>query len=172
MAFIPDNVNVRTNDRERHRGRVPYCRQLMIAALSLVVIATQGCSMENIIKEHERVCGQNMKVIVHDEKLWREYRAQSEAAHQREMRATPPVKWRPLYVSVGEFKIAYGDEKTYFRANIDENKIVRDDLFIMNGDKIVLQIVDFIAYYQSIDGPTSFSCLPLYENLIIGDANQ
>lgn len=67
--------------------------------------------MGNIIEEHERVCRQNMKVIVHDEKLWREYRAQSKAAHQREMRETPPIQWRALYDPVGEFKIAYGQEK-------------------------------------------------------------
>lgn len=125
-----------------------------------------------LIEEHERTCRQNMKVIIHDDELWREYRAQSEAAHEREIQETPPVKWRPLYVSVGEFSIAYGDNKTSARADIDENKIVRDDLFIMKGDKVVTQIVDFIAYYRSIDGATGFNCLPYYKDLIIGEQDQ
>jgi hypothetical protein len=165
MAFTPDNVNFHTYDPERQRRRAPYYQQLMIASLSLIAIATQGCSMENIIEEHERVCKQNMKVIVHDEKLWREYRAQSEAAYQKEILETPPMIGRTYYIPIGEFEVKFGERKTDFRANIPENKIVREDVFIMKGGKIVAQIVDFIAYYKSIDGPTGFNCLHLYKNL-------
>ena len=125
-----------------------------------------------LIEEHERICRKNMEVIVHDEELWREYRAQSAAAHEKEVLETPPVKWRPLYVSVGQFRIAYGDKKTPTRKNIKENSIVRDDVFIMRGDKIVAQIVDFIAYFSSIDGSTGLNCLPYYKNLIIGEADR
>ena len=112
-----------------------------------------------------------MEVIVHDNNLWREYRAESEAAHRRDSEKNPPIKWRTLYSPVGEFKIVYGDNKSFFRPNVD-NKIVRNDVFVVKGDKVVAQIIDYIYQYRSIDGLTSFNCLNLYKDLVIGDVNQ
>lgn len=54
-----------------------------MSAIGLVVIViTQGCSMfGDIIKEHEQICAKNMKVIVHDEDLWKKYKALAEISY-------------------------------------------------------------------------------------------
>ncbi|MBV2150323.1 hypothetical protein N5J77_00565 [Sphingobium yanoikuyae] len=172
MAFISDNANFHTYEAKPHRGRVPYYRQLMIVSISLIAIATQGCSMNNnMIEEHERICKQNMKVIVHDNDLWREYRAQSAAAYQREIQETPPMTGRTYYTPVGDFDTSFGKNKSHFRPNVDD-KIVRDDIFITKGDKVVAQIVDYIYQYRSIDGPTGFNCLKFYKDLSVGGVDQ
>lgn len=138
------------------------------ASLGLMLLASQGCSRSgDLVEEHGRICRQNMKVIVHDEVLWREYRAQSEAAHKREIQQDPPITWRPLYISIGDFTMTFGDNRSRSRPSID-GKIVRNDIFIIKGDKTVVQIVDFLGQYRGIDGVTALNCLGLYENLIIG----
>jgi len=148
-------------------GKYRLSRRLMIASLGLVTFAVQACS-NDMTEEHERVCRQNKKIIVHDAKLWREFRALSEAAHQREVRQTPPIKWRPLYVGVEGFEVYFGNDKTYFRSSADD-KIVRDDLFIMNGKKIVVQIVDYTYSYRVMGTQTGLNCLKYYDELIIGN---
>lgn len=145
-------------------------RRLMVTALTLTICAAQGCS-SSLTKEHEQVCKQNKKIIIHDAELWREYRAQSEATHQRDVRAMPPIKWRTLYDPVGDFKIFYGEEKSYFRPNV-QDKIIRNDIFVMKGKNVAGQIIDYVYQYRSIDGPTGFNCLQLYDDLIIGDADS
>ena len=172
MISISDKISFYTYGSERLRGRLRCSRMLIVVSASLAASIIQGCSMnEKMIAEHERICRQNMKVIVHDDDLWREYRAQSEAAHRREVKENPPIRGRTLYDPVGNFTISYGDEKSYFRPNVND-KILRNDIFVMKGDKVVVQIVDFIAQYRSIDGATSFNCLHFYENLIVGSADQ
>lgn len=138
-----------------------------------------------LIEEHERICRQNMDVIVHDEELWREYRLASIEAHRQEILQTPPMAGRTFVDPVGDFSFWYGDDKTYFRARIKANEIVRDDVFLMKGGEIidngsrlkggeiVAQFVDYIAYYKSIDGPTGFTCMNYYrQSLTVGDSKK
>ena len=61
--------------------------------------------------------------------------------------------------------MSFGKNRTYFRPSA-KNEIVRNDIFIMKGDKTVAQFVDFIYQYGSfLDGPTSFNCLHLYKGM-------
>lgn len=61
-------------------------RPLMSDYLILITLITQGCSMSrNLIEEHNRICKRDMGVIIHDDDLWHEYRAQAESINQREI---------------------------------------------------------------------------------------
>lgn len=151
------------------QGRERLRRFRTSHTVSLLVVLLSGCSTNmNIVEEHEAICKKNMQVIVHDGNLWREYQKQSEIAHQREMAAEYPIAWRALYFPVGNFTIAFGEGKSFFRSS-GTKKIYRDDVFVMKNDVIVAQIVDYITQIRGFDGPTDFSCLKFYDNLVLGE---
>tara|TARA_R110000868_G_scaffold409282_1_gene694491 strand:+ start:767 stop:1216 length:450 start_codon:yes stop_codon:yes gene_type:complete len=136
---------------------------LLVVVLTLVGIAVVASS--DLVDEHEQKCRENVKIIVHDELLWQQFRSQAQAAYQKEAAQIPPMTGRTYYVGVGEFTVSFGKNRTYFRPSA-KNEIVRNDLFIMKGDKTVAQIVDFTYQYGgSLDGPTSFNCLHLYKGM-------
>lgn len=98
---------------------------------------------------------------------------------------SPALEGRTFVDPVDDFKIWYGVNKTFFRADIRENEVVRDDAFLikggevrddgyrLEGGEIVAQFVDYIAYYESIDGPTGFTCLPSYrKEMTIGEPSE
>lgn len=127
----------------------------------------RGCS--DLVEEHEQTCRENVKVIVHDQSLWQQFRSQAQAAYRKEAALTPPMTGRSYHNSVGEFKVLYGTNRTYFRPSA-HNEIVRDDLFIMKGGTTVAQFVDFIYQYGgSLDGPTGFNCLHHYKGIRASD---
>jgi hypothetical protein len=136
---------------------------LLLVALSVGGLAVVASS--DLVDEHEQKCRENIKVIVHDEILWQQFRSEAQAAYRKEAAEKPPMTGRTYYVSVGEFKTSFGKGRTYFRPSA-KNEIIRDDIFIMKGEKTVAQIVDFIySYGGSLDGPTSFNCLHLYKGM-------
>ena len=135
----------------------------LVVLLAVVGIIIRGFS--DLVEEHEQKCRENVKVIVHNQALWQQFRSQAQAAYRKEAAQTPPMTGRTYYSSVGEFKVLYGKNRTYFRPAAD-NEIVRDDLFIMKDHKTVAQFVDFIYQYGgSLDGPTSFNCLHHYREI-------
>ena len=139
----------------------------LVIILAVVGITVQGCS--DLVEEHEQKCRDNVKVIVHDQDLWQQFRSQAQAAYRKEAAQTPPMTGRTYYTSVGEFKVFFGKNRTYFRPSA-HNEIVRDDLFIMKGGRIVAQFMDFIYEYGgSLDGPTGFNCLHHYKEISPSD---
>jgi DNA polymerase I len=160
-------------------------KRLLMSAIGLVVIViTQGCSMfGDIVKEHEQICVKNMKVIVHDEKLWQEYKILSEIAYQQkeiEYRAwinsdagpkevegglgVPASAGRAsLLEHVEGFDQRYGPSiknirPAYSTRPYTNGQILRDDLFLMKGDKVVIQVVDYIVAYQTLGAQMGFDC--------------
>lgn len=65
------------------------------------------------------------------------------------------------------FEQRYGSSIKSIR-NIDEirpytdGEIIRDDLFLMKGKNIVIQIVDYIAAWKTIDNLNGLDCLGHY----------
>ncbi|WP_152997924.1 hypothetical protein ACNFJ7_09160 [Sphingomonas sp. HT-1] len=139
----------------------------------LITLLAHGSSpIRNLAEEHQIACKNNMKVIVHDKALWQEYRARSEVEHQRKMHQPHPIKSYTLYTSLEKFEVKYGHERIRNRADVAENDIIRDDLFLMKDSVVAAQIVDFIAITRSLNGLTGFTCLPLYKELIVGEENR
>jgi hypothetical protein len=174
-------------------------KRLLMSAIGLVVIViTQGCSMfGDIVKEHEQICVKNMKVIVHDEKLWQEYKILSEIAYQQkeiEYRAwinsdagpkevegglgVPASAGRAsLLEHVEGFDQRYGPSiknirPAYSTRPYTNGQILRDDLFLMKGDKVVIQVVDYIVAYQTLGAQMGFDCQGHYGILYTDKGDQ
>lgn len=168
--------------------RASNTKRLLMSAIGLVVIVvTQGCSMfGDIIKEHEQICIKNKKVIVHDEKLWREYKLLAEISYQKsddEYQDFLKSDKGPKRVSGGikipnhqvrmnleyveGFDERYGSSFNNIRPMMtnlpySDGKIIRDDLFLMKKNKIVIQVVDYIIAWQTIDNLNGLDCLGHY----------
>lgn len=144
----------------------PWNFFLKLTILAVAGIATQACS--DIAKDHDRKCRESIKLIIHDEGLWRQYRLQSQIAHRHEMSLNPPNTGRTYWMGVGDFKMRFGEKKTLFRSTVD-GKIVRDDLFILKNDKVVAQMVDYTALQKGFDGPTGYDCIGYYKGMEVSD---
>jgi hypothetical protein len=137
----------------------------ILTVVALIVGAAAVFATSDLVDEHEKKCRENIKVIVHDEPLWRQFRSEAQAAYRKEAAENPPMTGRTYTTPIGEFKTYFGKKRTHFRPSA-KNQIVRDDVFIMKGDRTVVQIVDFVySYGGSLDGPTSFNCLHLYKGM-------
>jgi hypothetical protein len=132
---------------------VSHAKLLLLSAGALIATTcVQGCSIfDNIIEEHEKICIQNKQVIVHDEKLWEEYKILAERSFQErdvEYRAWinsdhgPKVSEMPehtirMYLeSVNGFEQRFGSSIGHIRPKesyrpYTDGKIIRDDLFLM-----------------------------------------
>ena len=139
---------------------------LKLIILAVAGIATQACS--DIAKDHDRKCRESIKLIIHDQGLWQQYRRQSQIAHRQEMSLNPPNPGRTYWMDVGDFKMRFGEKKTFFRSSVD-GKIIRDDLFILKHDKVVAQMVDFVASQRGFDGDTSYNCIGYYKGMQVSN---
>ena len=138
---------------------------LILFVVTLIFGGAAVVATSDLVDEHEQKCRENIKVIVHDEPLWQQFRSEAQAAFRKEAAENPPMTGRTYSTPVGEFKTYFGKNRTYFRPSA-KNEIVRDDIFIMKGNRTVAQFVDFIySYGGSLDGPTSFNCLHLYNGM-------
>jgi hypothetical protein len=128
-----------------------------------------GCSGKNLIKEHEIICKDRAAVIIHDANLWREYRPQAELAFQQNRQRWGPETGKALFEPVDGFSRVYGEGKADSR-HFTDDKIVRNDIFLMKGEKTVVQLVDFTVAFQTIETKTGFSCLRFVPSLYnLGD---
>ena len=163
---------------------VSHAKLLLLSAGALITTTcVQGCSIfDNIIEEHEKICIQNKQVIVHDEKLWEEYKILAERRFQEsdvEYRAWinsdqgPKVSDMPehtirMYLeSVNGFEQRFGSSIGHIRPKesyrpYTDGKIIRDDLFLMKDNKVVIQVVDYIVAWETIDNLNGFHCLGHY----------
>jgi hypothetical protein len=169
----------------------------MSVIVIVVIVVTQGCSMfGDIIKEHEQICVKNMKVIVHDEKLWREYKELAEISYLKsddEYRSwinsdagpkevegglgVPASAGRMYLEPVEGFDQRYGPSiknirPAYSTRPYTNGQILRDDLFLMKGDKVVIQVVDYIVAYQTLGAQMGFDCLGHYGILYTDKGDQ
>jgi hypothetical protein len=60
------------------------------------------------VDEHEQKCRENVKVVVHNELLWQQFRSQAQAAYGKEAAEIPTITGRTYYVEVVEFTDSYG----------------------------------------------------------------
>jgi hypothetical protein len=163
---------------------VSHAKLLLLSAGALIATTcVQGCSIfDNIIEEHEKICIQNKQVIVHDEKLWEEYKILAERSFQEsdvEYRAWinsdqgPKVSDMPehtirMYLeSVDGFEERFGSSIGQIRPvgvprPYTDGKIIRDDRFLMKDNKVVIQVVDYIGAWQTIDNLNGLDCLGHY----------
>ena len=171
---------------------------LLLSGATLVApLAAQGCCMfEDRIAEHEQVCRKNLKVIVHDHKLWREYQRLAEISYlkrdddyrswiasgkgPKKVPGGPDISLhakRSFLESVDGFEERYGDSIKNIRPvssprPYSEGKLVRDDLFLMKDQTVVLQFIDYITSFTSLGGgSTGLSCLGDYGIIYLSEGD-
>jgi hypothetical protein len=135
--------------------------------VGLILLGTtllaQFCSTDGVAKKHERLCRQHGTVVVDDDVLWRQYRAQAKLAFQSRR-----AKWgldtgRMLFEPVGGFREAYGENAAPSRPEVGKS-ITRNDIAIFKGKTKVAHAVDYIYSYQTLTHRAFFTCL-MFDNL-------
>jgi hypothetical protein len=155
--------------------------QLMRSLVILVAVATQGCSTANCLQsQHQSLCRRDMQIIVHNTRLWQEYKALSELAYQKraaeylaykidvekkmvnpKTSTLPSIAQRLPSEPVEGYVELYGEGRTRHRPSSD-NRITKNDIYIVKDGEEVVQLVDYIVSLTSLDGSTPYTCYGMY----------
>ena len=130
---------------------------LAAMAFSVVWLAVYG-SGDSVVTKHNARCENEARLIVRNPALWAEFQDESRRAFEARRKRFGPETERATIEAVPGFDQKYGPDladSRYFR----DEKIERNDIFIVHGDQIVAQYVDFTASLRSIDGATNLYCL-------------
>ena len=134
-------------------------QRLALPAIALggIWLAVYG-SGDSVVTKHNARCESEARLIVRNPGLWAEFQDRSRRAFEARRERFGPETERAIIEAVPGFDQKYGPDLADNRDFGDE-KIKRNDIFIVHGDQIVAQYVDFTASLRSIDGATNLYCL-------------
>ncbi|MEA3041068.1 MAG: hypothetical protein QOC65_557 [Sphingomonadales bacterium] len=164
QATSPATTPSQNESSTRRRGYRPWII-LFGTFIGVGHVMTSGCTdPADLAREHERLCHREARVTVVDEALWRQYRDGARARHHARL---PEPSARDTKVGleyVPRFEERFGQALTTTR-EAPVGSIVRNDISILYGDRLVVRIVDLISVYQVMGSQQSLSCVGRFPEL-------
>lgn len=148
----------------KFRARLQWTSRFSRAAAGLLLISIiAGCSTTDVIvNQHEKMCKDNVRIIIKDEKLWDVYRKIAEINYRKRSNNSQYKTEKMIFESVDGFEVKFGVNKSWQRSDVHYNKIMRDDVFLVKNNAVVVQLVDYVLVLKGIGGPSGFDCLGFY----------
>lgn len=116
----------------------------------------------DVFQELERPCRSEARLIVHDQALWADYLEEADETYASRAARFPDTE-RVIVEYAPSFQQKFGTDLTDQPATAD-GEVVRQDLFIVKGDRKVAQFVNFYAR-DDFAGKTIRACLGNFPEL-------
>jgi hypothetical protein len=117
-----------------------------------------------VVSQHNARCEKEAKLVIHDQKLWTEFKEGGRLAFEARRARFGPETERATIEAVAGFDQRYGSTLAIDRDFGDE-QILRNDIYILKGGTVVAQYIDFTASLKSLGGSTNLYCLGSHPEL-------
>lgn len=149
-------------------GYIQNCfSDILLARAVPILVLIGGCNLANdIIKDHHETCRREAKIVVNNEELWQQYLSKSRLAYEKRLAEFGPAAEPDFPEVVDGFDESYGENGSRVRP-FTADRVVRNNIYIKKGEKVVATVTDFLTEYRSIDGPVRITCVEVYRDLFL-----